>query len=371
MDNPYGATAAALKDTRLTLRDIAAGILANKKMESDLKLGEAKANTETAMVQAGITRDQLHNDLQMASLSESTRANKAREANDTSQIGIAQKNADTQRMIGESTARMHNAQTRNLDQEAARANEVLTANQYAMRMGAPGMPEMLGIDPNTKQTAAQWAPMGQNILGLLKQSPAMQITYQGYKIKSQLEGISRQYNTPGLDAKTKTKLKKDMEAKYDQLQRMDNFIMSVKEPDAAKVAGDAQKFWIENQGQKILSKYTDYNEFLQDYTNDIKQTRGVFHNDLARLQRRLATMDISPTYDQDIRTGLDLIASLPDTNKDKKAIMNHINDLQSKKDYAGLYQYVMPWAKHLTAQKKNAGKHNSAVAASNDYDGMM
>lgn len=352
MENPYGATADALKDTRLTLRDIAAGILANKKMESDLKLGEAKANTETAMVQAGITRDQLNNDLHMTSLAEASRHNMADEGYNKSRIGIEQQNADTSTMIGKSTVNLHNAQAGAIARQAQADNEVLTAQQYAMRMGAPGMPEMLGIDPNTKQTAAQWAPMGQNILGLLKQSPAMQITYQGYKIKSQLEDISQQYNTPGLDAKTKSKLKKDMESKYDQLQRMDHFIMSVKEPDATKIAETARKLWTENP--TLATQYENYDQFAGEFDANIKQTRGVFHNDLARLQTRLATMDIDPDYEQTMLSAITAIRAMPDKKLAGRIDAERQRLLQAG-DLKGAYDYVTRWANSPQTKQPAAG----------------
>lgn len=57
--NPYGAVPEALKETRLTLRDLMAAHLENKVAEGRLSLEKAKADTELAMVGANIKRDEI------------------------------------------------------------------------------------------------------------------------------------------------------------------------------------------------------------------------------------------------------------------------------------------------------------------------
>jgi hypothetical protein len=57
--NPYGAVPAALRETRLTLRYLMGDFLENKIAEGRLNLEIKKAETETAMVGAGIEKDRL------------------------------------------------------------------------------------------------------------------------------------------------------------------------------------------------------------------------------------------------------------------------------------------------------------------------
>lgn len=363
MQNPYGAVTEAIKDTRVSLRDIMADTLMNKKMESDLALAKSKAETETAMVNAGINRDTLNNQLNMAHLSETSRHNIAGEdeavtntginqqrANTEETLGnknvlIAQQNADTNAATGKAHVANLAASTAALARAAAADNEVLTAKQYADRRGAGHLIDMMGIDPNMKLRAFQWAPLGHNIEGLMKTSPAMQVMGTGYELKNQIQDLSRQYNTPGLDPVVKAKIKTDMTAKLDQYQKLDQFIINIKEPDATKIAESARKLWADNP--QLATQFKNYDEFSSDFANNLKQTRSAFHDDIANIKKRMETMDISPTYQEDMRFALDLIQQIPNTNKDKNAITAKINDLTAKKDYAALYKFAIPLANTL------------------------
>ena len=369
MENPYGAVTDALKDTRLTLRDIATGILATKKQEADLSLAKSRAETETAMVNAGVTRDQLSNQLHMAGLAENVRSNMAREANDTTRVGIAQQEADTHKKTSESTVRLHNAEAGKIAQEIAAENEVVSAKDFATRMGAGHIVDMLGIDPGMKLPARKWAGLGQNIRGLMAASPAMQFTAQGFKLKSNLEDLTKKYNQPGIDAAIKTKIKKDMESNYDALQRLDTFIMGVKEPDATKIAESARKLWTESP--ELANQYKNYESFADDYATKLKATRSAFHADLDNIKTRIATMDIDPNYVGTMQNSVQVINSLAD-KKLAASIDLGLKNRMSRNDLKGAYDYVTGWARNLQAKSKGilTPKTNPGTT-DGEYDGMM
>jgi len=160
-NNPYGAVPEALKETRLSLKDIMADYMATKVHESNLNLALAKANTETELVRSGAERDKLANLRELTRIgidsdvaTERARANQASEAltatGQENQVAMHQATLDQQgrlipSQIAENTARAgvagaqsqairHGLQTQTLSTWAQGAGiepEILTAMGFS------------------------------------------------------------------------------------------------------------------------------------------------------------------------------------------------------------------------------------------------
>jgi len=90
MENPYGAVPEALDKSRITLRDIMTDMLMSKKMENELSLARAKADTDTALVNADIEKNKLTNLRDMAALDENKRHAMTMEGQGQQQIDFTQ-----------------------------------------------------------------------------------------------------------------------------------------------------------------------------------------------------------------------------------------------------------------------------------------
>jgi hypothetical protein len=179
---------------------------------------------------------------------------------------------------------------------------------------------------------------------MLKQSPAMQVTATGYKLKAELTDLSRQYNTPGLDPAAKAKIKQDMTDKTDKLQKLDQFIMSVKEPDATKIAESSRKLWTDSP--ELATQYKNYEEFADQFSQDLKQTRSVFHDDLANIKTKMATLDIDPDYKGTMQSAYQIITQLANKKLAGEITLGIQNRLK-KGDLKGAYDYATGWQRSL------------------------
>lgn len=350
INNPYGAVVDALKDTRLTLKDIAAAALADKKLAAELEAARAEAEVKNAMVNADILRQEGANAMNQASFAEQVRANQAREEAERNRSAIDKYNSETNRMSAEAAIRLHNAQTASLARENAQANELITAKEYASRRGAEFILDMLGIDPQKKLRAHEWSALGNTIDALMKTSPAMYVTATGYKLKQQIEDLDQKYNTPGLPQDIKDKIKQERQEKYFKLKQLDDLVMSINEPDSTKLNESAKKLWMENPG--YAAQYKSYDDFLTDYAANLKKTRSKFHDDLAAMQIRAATIDIDPNYNDRVQTALSYVASVDD-KKHARMIQNGLERRLREGKLKEAYDYIVNWEQYLKKQQDN------------------
>lgn len=370
MQNPYGAVPEALKETRLSLRDIMADMLATKKMEMDLSLAKTKAETDTALVSANLERDRLSNLKDIAQMNEASRHHQAVEQNaaDTlslhksgqeweqntkfpQELQLRRDDLDAQNQVRRSQIRESNARLAAIADERRRQNEVVSAGDFAGRFGAGHMLPLLGVNPDEKRPAWQWNQMAQTLQGFMQQHPAAAILSSGHRIKSEIENLSAQYNTPGLAPQAKENLKAQIGKKIYQLNFVDEMIMQTKEPDTTKVAETARKAWAENP--QLQTQFGDkYDDFLTAFSNDLKATRSHFKKDLTSMKFSLATRDIDPDYLTTMQTAKQTIDTLADS-KQATLIANGTKRRLEEGDLAGAYKYQTDWARHLQITKSS------------------
>ena len=305
IQNPYGAVSDALKETRLSLRDIMSDFLTSKKMEQDLHLAKARAETDKAIVEAGIERDRLANTKDMAHLEESSRHNTAVEQNaaDTldlhrsgqeqqntqflQNLALQEKNLESENAVRQANAKLALTHAGHIANEEKRKMQPVTAQDFADRMGAGYMLPLMGINPTDTRPAYQWEQLATTIKGVMDKNPALSFISRGHGIKSELENLSAQYATPGLDPEAKTALKTQIGKKLSLLQTLDEMIMQVKEPDAARISESARKVWSDNP--QLQTQYRNYDEFLPAYSSEVQKTRSHFHNNLKAIKINMAT----------------------------------------------------------------------------------
>lgn len=363
--NPYGAVPEALTQTRLSLRDIMTDMLMTKKMEQDLSLAKSKAETETAIVAANTERDKLSNAKDMAVMGETSRRNMATEQNasDTlalhqqgqdfvqnvqfpAQMSLQERNLESEIPVRKAHAASLRATTAAAMNEEKRKNEVVSAKDFADRMGAGHWLPMLGIDPNDKRPAYQWGEFKDKVKALETSHPAMALTGYGYHLKSDLENLVSQYHTPGLDTDVKAAQKVQIGKKFNELQALNKMILEIKEPDATKVVSEARKHWSDNP--QTQEKYKNFDEFLPDYNASVKKMRSVFIGDLKGIAKEV----IDPNYDVVMKSAMNTIKT--STGKTQAAgIEEGAKQLMKKDDLAGAYKYLTDWAKHLQTKRVN------------------
>lgn len=374
MQNPYGAVPEALQQTRLSLRDIMADMLATKKMEADLSLAKTKAETETALVGANIERDRLQNLKDIATITETSRHHGAIEKNAADTLSAHKEHNLWQRetvfpeemrlkredLASEDRSRRASAAasyasaahsraaTAASAEERRRMNMVVSAGDFASGFGARHILPMFGIDENETRPAWQWQNMGKTIQSFMTQHPSAAILSAGYQMKSELESLASQYSTPGLDAKSKQALKEQIGTRLNQLSLLDQTIMSNKEPDPTKIAEAARRTWADNP--QLQAQYGKYDEFLSDFNKDLQQARSHFKNDMLSIKFGLATKEIDPNYVETMRAAKQVIDSTA-PGRLSEQIAQGTNRRLSEGDLAGAYKYQTNWAKYLQSQK--------------------
>lgn len=369
MQNPYGAVPEAIKDMRVSLRDIMADVLATKKMEGDLSLARAKAETDTALINAENERHKLANEKDIARMQQQdTQFNRqldqsASQFQQTQTLAEAAQRFsqgpafDETRRVNTAHVRHLNAQTAELGRKAREDAEVVTAQQYATERGAVHLLPMFGIDPNQKMTRKQFEGFGSQIDAMVRSNPMIMVIANGKKLQMDLDNLSGQYKTPGLDAATKEKIGGDIKAKREQLEKLDYFIMASKDPDPVKVAAEAHKTWTDNPD--LATQYKNYDEYHQAFADSIRTARGRFHEGINNIKFFEATKDISPTYLEDVQSAQALVAAMPDQAKAQQ-ISAHGKKLLSQGKYKEAHEYMTQWGKYLQNAPRQAPPKSQA-----------
>ncbi len=347
MQNPYGAVPEALRDTRLSLRDIMSDILVTKKMEGDLSLAKSKAETDTALVQAGIDRDRLSNTKDIARLDQIDRQHA-----DTFGLAKAAQEFDqgpkfqSQKDLNDAHVKLLNSQNAKEQHDLKAKNELLTGKEYATRIGAGYMADLLGVG-DEKLPAHQWEGLGKNIMQMHQKSPGMQFIAAGYKLQSELQDLRQQYHTPGLPTETKATLKKTLESKAKKLGFI-NDLMNDDKLDPVKVATETRKSWAEIPA--LQNQYKDYDDYHTKTFNGLKESHGAYHDEAKQWKLYLATADISPNFMEDLQSANTIIGQFAEP-KLKDQITTGTKQRLDKGDLKGAYQYTTDWAKYLESRK--------------------
>lgn len=292
--NPYGAVPEALKETRLTLRDIMAAHMENKVAEGRLNLEKTKAETETALITANLKRDELANLRDTAHLNQAGAQFREGQAQQKVQFGQSltlQQGAEARAAKGQTE--QHEIATGQLGlaksaearaaREENRKNEERTIGDWAAAAGIhSGLVDFLGVDPNKKIKRADAENLYGTIHAAFKSSPAMSLMANGYSLKNELIGMQDKLRTPGLDPAQAAELKKKYDRGMATFEDLDKLIMAEKIPDQARIVQAARQSYSENQ--ELHTTYPDFEKFLTAFQKDITSARGVFQDDIKKLK---------------------------------------------------------------------------------------
>jgi len=304
--NPYGAVPAALSETRLTLKDIMADLLATKVAEGRLRLEQSKAETETAMVAAGLEKERLAENREM----ERMRMTRAMHDEDAARAsGQFEKTFSLQQTAEERAGRgqemQHEIAQGQLDvskgqlkvaesaelraaAETRRKNEIRSIGEWASSGGIhPGLLDYLGVDKDKKITRADAENLYANLQVTFKANPSMGLMAHGYALKAELTAIQEKIQAPGTPPQEAAGLKKMYDRKLAQFEALDKLIIAEKSPSQEKIVESARRSWAENP--ELAKQYETYDKFLTAFQKEVEEARGVFHDDLQLLKNPKTT----------------------------------------------------------------------------------
>ncbi|MCX5819736.1 MAG: hypothetical protein NT047_07480 [Deltaproteobacteria bacterium] len=387
--NPYGAVPEALKETRLTLRDIMAAHMENKLAEGRLNLEKTKAETETALIAANIKRDELANLRDTAHLNQQAEQFREGQAQQDVQFNknltfhdaaqkLAEKGQTEQHEIATGQLGVAKSAEDRAAREEKRKNEERTIGDWMNAAGIhPGLGEFLGVDPNKKIKRADAENFYATIHAAFKSSPAMSLMANGYSLKNELIGMQDKLRTPGLDPAQAAELKKKYDRGLSTFEDLDRLIMAEKVPDQAKIAQAARQSYTDNP--ELHTKYPDFEKYLTAFQKDVTSARGVFQDDIGKLKGDSALKEITgekikvdPDYDQTMSSFSKLISAnaKPDM---VAAIKAGRIQREAKGDFKGAYDYLNGYAKKLTGGNKLApspAAENPSEAARKNLNSM-
>lgn len=376
--NPYGAVPEALKETRLTLRDLMAAHMENKVMEGRLGLEKAKAETELAMVGANIKRDEIRSLHDTAQLNQSANQFTEGQAQQANQFNLGQEQTttlhreDARQRAGEFTV-TKGQRERELDQSATaeanrnaislkelairqreegRKNEVKTAAQWAQAAGiSPDLLGFLGVDGQQKLKRQDAEQLHGTVQAMFKSNPALGFMANGYALRGDLTRMQEQLKDPSLLPAQATTLQKQYEAKLGQFEILDKLIMAEKAPDQAKIVETARRLWSEDPTQ--ATKYKNFDEFSQEIQKNVSNARGLFGEDVNNLKISDAKNKVTAKYDQELSAASAIVRANAKPDQ-VAAIKAGRVEREARGDYKGAYEYTTGWAKNLSGGVKTA-----------------
>ena len=292
--NPYGAVPDALKETRLTLRDLMADHLANKVAEGRLNLAKLSAETETAMVGANLKKEEMVNLRDLTRLKqqdtqfEESRAQRAGEFEQT--MGLQERGQALQataQQDANAIAKGHlgvaQAGEERARREENRKNEVKTAGEWVTAAGMnKGILDFMGVDPNQKFKRADAEALYGTLQTTMKSNPSLGFMAYGYTLRGELTNLQEQLRNPNLPPAQAAELRKKYDASLAKFETLDKLIMAEKTPDQAKIVESARRTWTDNSD--LSTKYKNFDAFLTDFQRDVTKVRGVFQEDIGKLK---------------------------------------------------------------------------------------
>jgi hypothetical protein len=348
--NPYGAVPEALKETRLSLRDIMGDFLQNKVLEGRINLEKSKAETETALVGAGIERERLTN---LRDLSRMRMTQEMHDEDALRQEGQFGRNLALQTKGQEDTSRIAGAQLKvsqgHLDvsrtaeqragREEARKNEVRSAGDWVEAAGmSKGLLDFLGVDPNTKMKRADAENVYTTLQSTMKSNPSLAFMAHGYSLKADLQGLQAQLAAPGITPEQAAPLRAQYDKKMRLFQNLDQLIMAEKTPDQAKIVAEARKSYTENP--QLAEKYPTFEKFLDTFTANVTKARSVFQDDIKKLRtgEGAATPEEQGAAAEGIKTMLmDVKAGKYKLSDSQKNIVARMTSNVSADKYSSVY----------------------------------
>lgn len=363
--NPYGAVPEALKETRLTLRDIMAAHLENKVAEGRLNLEKTKAETETALITANLKRDELANLRDTAHLNQAGAQFREGQAQQKVQFGqnlTLQQAAEARAAKGQTE--QHEIATGQLDlaksgeeraaREEQRKNEERTIGDWAAAAGVhSGLVEFMGVDPNKKIKRSDAENLYGTINAAFKANPSMALMAHGYSLKNELIVIQEKLRTPGLPPDQAAALKKKYDKGLATFENLDKLIMAEKAPDQTKIIQAARQSYTDNPS--LQTEYPTFPKYLDWFENTTTKARGVFQDDIGKLKTAGATGPKDDvTDDTAIMKGLNDLEVMAPTNLSMEIIKGLVKQKLQAGDKAGARRITEQMLKTAVPGKKRA-----------------
>jgi len=303
ISNPYGAVPNALKDTRLTLRDIGQDIVSAQNAENQMSLAVSEQDIRRAKTMSDIEGDK-------------------------------QRRAETAaRLYGQ------NLQNQQLAQTIKEQNSVVTAEQFAGRIpGGKHLLPLFGIDPAEKRTVAEWTPIGQQLGAIMQKSPYIAFQATQFSLKGEIDELNEKVAQKGLDETTKGKLIQQRDQKLGQYIQSDKMGNAITVPDK----NDLIQQW--GKTAALQATYPT----VEEYVDAALKLHSSISDDRKKIEKAAATAGIDPNYTQNMSGWQQVIATkLDKTAADK--ILKEVETLASRGDLQGAHSLARSWAQKFGA----------------------
>lgn len=340
MENPYGAVPEALKETRLTLRDVMGDFLQNKVLEGRMNLETKKAETETALVQADMKKSELADlrdlsKMRMAREIETERQDQQnrqfQQTHDLQQTGqdiqarqfgktysLQEQELEQRRVAQEAANKIAGRQATVSEgelgikqREAAKLDETKTAAEWAQLTGQPaGVLALINIDPNMKIARRDAKDFKDRLDVTFKAYPALEYVVQGQQLKSELTGLQAQLKEPGLPPENRTVIQAAYDKKLTHFKNLDTLITNAKAPSQEKIIQAARQTYTDTP--ELHTQYPQFDKFLDAFTKDAERGRSAFRDDIKAFE---TAGSASPVEQQTALTDLQKLVAEVKTGK--------------------------------------------------------
>ncbi len=356
-NNPYGAVPEALKETRLSLRDIMADYMATKVRESNLKLDLAKVNTETELVRSGAERDKIANlrelariDIDKGQAAEAVRANQAREKlTGEGQAAEAAYRKDTLTQQGRvipSQIAENEARTKFADTQTDVINRGLEKQPLSSWAQSEGIdPEILTAmgfsDPNASYTRNDADKLMTRFRGYIPHF-GMALANERRKAIEKALPAANPKDIPMLEQQYKKAVAQGV--MYGRMTQKDA-AWSAKDESAliSKLISDGQT--AAEAAQTVQTVRAGLKE-IKSAGDDLNSAPDAFEV----MRKKIA---VDPFFDDKTIEAATIIQTLaPETLRD--AINKQHEDRMKKGDYKGAYDYLLQQAELLSSRQKSA-----------------
>lgn len=333
--NPYGAVPAALKESRLALRDIMADYLNTKAQEANVNLMQKKAETDLAMVGANLERDRLTQEQQ---------ANRFQTEVDLRKADIGRHAFESDRSFKE-TQRQFDVNKRIQDRSFN-----LSKIQHADLIPGKAIDIMGQAYPNIPKaqrerilTAAGFDPNAVTTPQVLKQYQGLLLPVQRSLLQDDFKSTMAKAGQAA-DPKMKTQLLEQAGQIAMQAKNIDQFLTKKITPV------EAGKLFKQLEAAGSIDPGTNFQDFYDEMTMmQEKSAEGI--NMIKEAQLARAKHAVDPNYDQKFLAYSNIIHTLDDP-KHEEQIKRGIE--KRADDPAAALEYIQGWARHLSSQKQKA-----------------
>jgi len=330
IQNPYGAVTDVLKESRLSLRDIMADYMMGKKMEQDLTLAKAKADTETAMIGANMERDRLVN---LRDLSQMAQRQAEFEANQAQQYQIHGENLTQRKDEADVHAELGRAgldlQKKRLSIEAATAAHVLERKPISAWMTQAGIDprvgELMGFK-NLNQTITRDDAryLVDNLKGFVPHMESSLAASDMRAIEAALPAAKPE-DLPALQGRYETAARR--------LAINNQRIKGISDHDKMNMAVKMQ-----SEGKSA----EEVASFISDLEHNMQQTKSageMLGGNIGSFHDLRAKIAIDPLYNKRIEEASNAIRQAAPA-KLYEEIKNGVKSRIARKDFQGVYDYL-------------------------------